>query len=213
MASEAKATQEFLPIKEIRDGLVVLKDGTLCMVVLASSLNFALKSPDEQTGIILQYQNLLNSLDFPIQFYIQSRRLDIRPYLALLETRLKEEINELLKIQITEYVKFVKSFTESANIMTKSFFVVIPYTPAVIETKGLRIPLPFVKKPDRLKKSEEKQARFEEYRTQLEQRASIVEQGLVRFGVRSVQLGTEELIELFYKIFNPGEQDRPIVTT
>ncbi len=211
MAEDSKSTQEFIPIKEIRDGLVILKDNTLCMILLASSLNFALKSPDEQTGIILQYQNLLNSLDFPIQFYIQSRRLDIRPYIALLESRLKDEVNELLKLQITEYIKFVKNFTETTNIMTKSFFVVIPYTPAVLDT-GISIPLPFFKKKDRGKRIQEKEQRFEEYRTQLEQRASIVEQGLVRFGVRSVQLGTEELIELFYKIFNPGEQDRPIAT-
>ena len=107
----AKTTQEFVPIKEVRDGVIIMKDGSMRAVILSSSLNFALKSGDEQQAIIYQFQNFLNSLDFSIQISIQSRELDIRPYLATLDKRYNEELNDLLKIQIKEYVGFVKNFT------------------------------------------------------------------------------------------------------
>ena len=125
---KTKAAQDFVPVKEVRGGVIVLKDNTLVGVMLASSLNFALKSPDEQGAILSQFQNFLNSLDFTIQFFVQSRRLDIRPYLALLEDRLKAQTEELMKIQVTEYIEFVRTFTERTNIMTKHFFIVIPYS-------------------------------------------------------------------------------------
>jgi hypothetical protein len=127
----SKATQEFVPIKEIRDGIVTLKDGSLRAVLLASSVNFALKSADEQQAIIMQFQSFLNSLDFSVQICVQSRQLDIRPYIALLEGRYKGEVNDLMKIQIREYIKFVRSFVEQTNIMTKTFFIVIPFTQTV----------------------------------------------------------------------------------
>ncbi|MEX0934752.1 MAG: hypothetical protein WDZ70_00295 [Candidatus Paceibacterota bacterium] len=207
-ATNAQAAQNFVPIKEIRNGVVVLKNGSLRSVLMASSLNFALKSQDEQTSIILQFQNFLNSLDFSVQFYVQSRELDIRPYVALLEEQYKEQVNDLLKIQTREYIEFVKTFTKEANIMSKNFFIVVPYTPPVFESgKGITSILPGKKKKVDKKVQE---ASFEEYRTQLEQRMSVVEQGLVRTGVRVVQLGTEELIELFYKIFNPGDSEKPV---
>src|SRR6185369_7111568 len=121
MAINAKTTQEFVPIKEIRQGVIVLKDDSLRGIVIASSLNFALKSADEQQSIIYQFQNFLNSLDFSVQIFIQSRKLDIRPYIALLEGRLKEQVSDLLKIQTREYIGFVKNFTENSSIMTKTF--------------------------------------------------------------------------------------------
>jgi type IV secretory pathway VirB4 component len=206
MAVSSKATQEFVPIKEVRDGVVILKDGTLRAVVLASSLNFSLKSDDERNAIVLQFQDFLNSLDFSVQIAVESRRLDIRPYVALLEERYKEQINDLMKIQTREYIDFVKKFTETTNIMTKSFFIVVPYDPAIVSIKGSSFN-PFQKKLSDVK---EKQATFEENRTQLEQRVGVVEQGLVRCGIRVVRLGTEEVIELFYKNFNPGDTEKPI---
>ena len=106
----SKATQDFVPIKEIRDGVVILKDNSMRAIVLASSLNFALKSSDEQSAIISQFQNFLNSLNFSIQIFVQSRRLDIRPYIALLENRQKEQMGDLLKVQTKEYIEFIKSF-------------------------------------------------------------------------------------------------------
>ena len=205
----SKATQEFVPIKEVRDGIVMLKDGSMRGVVLASSLNFSLKSDDERTAIIIQFQDFLNSLDFSVQISIQSRRLDIRPYIALLEERHKEQTNDLMKIQTQEYIEFIKEFTETRNIMTKSFFVVVPYDPAMIALKN-DITSKFFKKKSATDEMKDKQANFEENRTQLEQRVSVVEQGLSRCGIRVIRLGTEEVIELFYKIFNPGDAEKPI---
>ena len=131
----AKTTQEFVPIKEVRDGVIIMKDGSMRAVILSSSLNFALKSADEQEAIIYQFQNFLNSLDFSIQISIQSRELDIRPYLATLDKRYNEELNDLLKIQIKEYVGFVRNFTESQNIMSKTFFIVVPFAATMLNTK------------------------------------------------------------------------------
>lgn len=209
MVVASNATQEFVPIQEVRDGVMVLKDGTLRSIVLTSSLNFGLKSDDERNAIILQFQDFLNSLDFPIQISIQSRRLDIRPYLALLEDRYKEQINDLMKIQTREYIDFIKKFTESTNIMTKSFFVVVPYDPAIIDLKA-GVAGRFFKRKSASEAAQDKQTSFEENRTQLEQRVSVVEQGLSRCGIRLVRLGSEEVIELFYKIFNPGDTEKPI---
>lgn len=209
MPVSSKATQEFVPIKEVRDGIVMLKDGSMRGVVLCSSLNFSLKSDDERQAIILQFQDFLNSLDFAVQISIQSRRLDIRPYIALLEDRYKEQINDLMKIQTREYIEFIKKFTETTNIMTKSFFVIVSYDPAMINIKkGVRGGL--FKKKSASEELESKQVSFEENRTQLEQRVSVVEQGLSRCGIRVIRLGTEEVIELFYKIFNPGDTEKPI---
>ena len=191
--------------------LVVLKDGSMRGIVLASSLNFSLKSDDERNAILLQFQDFINSLDFAVQISIQSRRLDIRPYIALLEDRYKEQINDLMKIQTREYIEFIKKFTESTNIMTKSFFVVVPYDPAIINIKSGMASGLFQKKTAS-EELEKKQAGFEENRTQLEQRVSVVEQGLSRCGIRVIRLGTEEVIELFYKIFNPGDTEKPIKT-
>lgn len=218
MATQAPLpTQEFVPIKEVRDGTIILKDGSLRAILLTSSINFALKSEDEQKSIIFQFQNFLNSLDFPLQIFIQSRKLDIRPYIAILENRYKEQTSDLLKIQTREYIEFIRTFTDSSNIMTKSFFIVVPYSPTLIKTeKGIASNINTLRGDilGRKKNPEEEVktsiAQFEEHRTQLEQRVAIVEQGLTRVGVRLVQLGTEEVIELFYKIFNPGELDKPI---
>ena len=211
---KAKGTQEFVPIKEVRDGIVILKDGALRALLMASSINLALKSNDEQQAIIGQFQNFLNSLEFPIQFFIESRQLDIRPYLALLEERYRAELDDLMKIQIREYITFIKDFTERANIMTTNFFIVVPYDPALIARgrgglSALGALLP-TRGGDVGSLSDEQ---FEQYRTQLEQRISVVEQGLVRTGVRVVKLGTEETIELFYKLFNPGELEKPLQLT
>ncbi len=209
-AKDSKATQEFVPIQEVRDGVVVLKDGGLRVILIASSLNLALKSEDEQRAVINQFQNFLNSLEFSVQIFVQSRRLDIRPYIALLEERMKAQMEDLLKIQIREYIGFIKNFTERQSIMTKNFFIVVPYTtPLIGIKKGLSI---LSGKKDEPEKRKDELEIFEEARSQLEQRVSVIEQGLSGMGVRVIQLGTEEIVELFYKIFNPGETERPIQT-
>lgn len=203
MALNAKATQEFVPIKEVRDGIIVLKDDDLRAIVLANSINLALKSNDEQQAIILQFQNFLNTLDFSVQISIQSRRLDIRPYLLLLEDRLKVQTEPLLKLQTKEYIEFIKSFTDSVSIMTKSFFVVVPYTHTVLQSDAGIFDKLFGKKSKEEAKVLE-QVNFEEKRSQLEERVSVIQQGLGRCGINSAQLGSEEVVEVFYKVFNPG---------
>ena len=201
-----KATQDFVPIKEIRDGIVTLKDGSIRAILMVSSINFSLKSPDEQEAIIFQFQNFLNSLDFSIQISIQSRELDIRPYISSLEARYKNELGDLMKIQIREYINFVKNFVDQSSIMTKTFFVVIPFSPSMIDTKS------GILGNKKQAASKTKLDSFEENRTQLEQRINSISQGLIRCGIRSIQLGTEEVVELFYKTFNPGDLEKPIIS-
>ena len=209
MALNAKATQEFVPIKEVRDGIVVLKDGGLRAIVLANSINLSLKSDDEQRATILQFQNFLNTLDFSVQISVQSRKLDIRPYLLLLENRMKVQSEPLLKLQTKEYIEFIRNFTESVSIMTKNFFVVVPYTHVNLKPEAGFLGKLFSK---RNKKEEEvkNQLDFEEKRSQLEERVSVIQQGLSRCGIKSAQLGTEEVVEVFYKVFNPGELEGKI---
>ncbi len=207
----AQATQDFVPIKEVRDGVAILKDGSLRTLLMASSINLALKSQDEQAAVIAQFQNFLNSLEFTVQFFIQSRGLDIRPYIALLEERLAAELDDLMKIQIREYITFIKDFTSRANIMSKNFFIVVPYDPSLAARgKGITGAVTSVFPGKTSPGTNLNDEQFEQYRTQLEQRISVVEQGLVRTGVRVVPLGTEEVIELFYKLFNPGELEKPL---
>jgi hypothetical protein len=211
---KAQATQEFVPIQEVRDGIVILKDGSLRALLMASSINLALKSQDEQNAIIGQFQNFLNSLEFSVQFFIESRDLDIRPYIALLEERYTAELDDLMKIQIREYIAFIKDFTARSNIMSKNFFIVVPYDPALVARgKGLSGALGALLPAGGGASASLTNEQFEEYRVQLEQRISVIEQGLVRTGVRVVTLGTEEIIELFYKLFNPGELEKPLQVT
>lgn len=195
-------TQSFIPIDEIRDGVIILKDGGIRSIIMVSSMNFDLKSDDEQEALLAQFQGMLNSLEFPIQMFVQSRRLDIQPYLNSLEKRLKDIPEELLQIQTKEYIEYIKLFTEEYNIMRKNFFVVIPYDQAISKSsKGVFALL------DKLSPANKKQnTRFEEAKVQLEQRVGIVQQGLASMGMRGVQLGTQEIIEVYYQIFNPGEQ-------
>ncbi|MCX6754570.1 MAG: hypothetical protein NTU81_01945 [Candidatus Nomurabacteria bacterium] len=209
MAIDAKSSQEFVPIKEVRNGIIILKDGGLRSILLASSLNLSLKSADEQTAIISEFQNFLNGLDFPTQICMQSRRLDIRPYLMTLEERLKEQTEPLLKIQTKEYIDFIKSFTDEVNIMTKTFFIVVPYSANVIKSSnkmmdsfmGSGAP----KKQIEDTKKAMDMASFEEKRTQLDQRVGVIISGLGRVGIRTSQLKTDQVVELFYKTFNPGD--------
>ncbi|MDP9249205.1 MAG: hypothetical protein M3M85_01695 [bacterium] len=209
MALNAKATQDFVPIKEIRDGIIVLKDGGLRAIVLANSVNLSLKSETEQRATILQFQNFLNTLDFSVQLSIQSRRLDIRPYLLLLENRMKVQNEPLLKLQTREYIEFIKNFTDTVSIMTKSFFVVVPYTEKTFRSSGSLLDK-LLSGKNKAEAETARQVAFEEKRSQLEERVAVISQGLGRCGINSAQLGTEEVVEVLYKVFNPGELEGKI---
>ena len=209
MSDNKNQTQSFVPIQEVRDGIIVLKDGSMRAILMTSSVNFALKSEDEQKSIIYQYQNFLNSLNFDMQIFVQSRNLDIRPYVSLLQERLKVQTDDLMKIQIKEYVQFIKTFTEQANIMTKRFFIVVPYTP--INTNMMNVSHGFFGSKDKVEKeSKIASDSFAESRTQIVQRIDVVLSGISRTGVRAVQLGTEEVIEVFYQLFNPSETEKSL---
>ena len=204
MAIKAPKSQSFVPIKSIRDGVVELKDGSLRAVLLCTAINFTLRSADEQKAIIAQFQSLLNSLDFDTQMVVQSRKFDIRPYILTLEGRLDKIQEPLLKFQTKEYIEFIKELTSAVNIMSKHFYVIVPYSEKVLEAGGF-----FAKTfggVGGLKSIETKEkADWNEKRNQLEQRLGIIMQGLGRCGIRSEPLDTEWLIELYYITFNPGD--------
>lgn len=205
MASSTKATQQFVPIRDIRDGVVILKNGQMNMILLASSINFALKSIDEQRAVLSQFQNFLNTIDFSLQIYVQSRQLNIQPYLNILREREPKQDNDLMRIQLREYIDFINTFMDEVDVMSKNFFVVVPFTPAGVDiSKGFSGIFGGSKKnPEVLKDT-----KFEENRIQLEQRVSVVEQGLNRIGVRTIQLKNDELVELYYHLYNPTEATR-----
>lgn len=204
MPSNAPKSQEFIPIEKIRDGVVILKDGSYRSVLLCTAINFTLRSEDEQKAILSQFQSFLNSLDFSVQVIIQSRKFDIRPYLMTLEERLDQIEEPLLKFQTKEYIEFIRELTSSVNIMSKHFYVVVPYSETVLETTGTFQKL-FGGVGGLKKKETFEEADWNEKRNQLEQRLGIVVSGLGRCGVRSEALDTQGLIELYYKTFNPGD--------
>ena len=196
-------SQDFVPLRDVKDNVVILKNGQMFMVLLASSINFALKSVDEQEAVLRQFQSFLNTIDFSLQFYIQSRRLNIEPYLKQLQDREDKQDNDLMRIQLREYMQFVRTFTEEVDVMSKSFFVVVPYTPVAA---NLQSNLKDFKNLSGGKKNvyfDDKN--FAEHKLQLEQRVTLVEQGLSRVGVRTILLQNEELVEMYYHIFNPGD--------
>jgi len=203
------STQEHLRIAEIRDGTLILTNGELRQVLLVSSINFALKSEDEQNAIIFQYQNFLNSLTFPVQIVMQSRRLDLAPYLGKLQERLDNEQNELIRMQIADYMEFIKRLLSVANIMDKNFFVVVPFSPPVTKKGG------FVSQIFGSQKRLQPHFpadQFAHYKEQLSQRINVVTAGLSGIGLRSALLSTQQLVELFYATYNPEEATKERLT-
>jgi type IV secretory pathway VirB4 component len=190
----ALSTQQFLEIEDVRENVLILKDGSLRGILVVSSINFALKSEEEQNAIIYQFQNFLNSLDFTIQIYIQSRRLNLTGYLERLEELEKKQTNELLKIQTRSYIDFIKSLIGGGSIMTKNFYVVVPFYPALVP--GMKRKSPTLT-----------DEAFQRAKTQLWQRMEFVAQGLRRCGLFCAPLNTQELIELFWSIYHPEEAE------
>lgn len=186
-------SQVFLEIDQIKEGILILKDKSLHGIMMVSSLNFALKSEEEQNAIIFQFQNFLNSLDFPIQIVIQSRRLNITGYLDKLRELEKSQPNELLRRQTVDYRQFIQKLVESGQILTKNFFVVVPFYPMEI---------PGVKQGESLGKE-----KFERAKIQLWQRMEFVALGLRRCGLECFPLNTPEIIELFWSLHHPEEAE------
>lgn len=201
------STQEALKFAEIRDGTVILKDGNLRQIVLCTSVNFSLKSEQEQNAIIFAYQNFLNSLTFPIQIVMQSKKLDLTNYLAMLKEKADSQTNELLRMQTNDYVDFIKRLINISNIMDKRFYVVIPY---LIPPKIGSGPLPKTNKGQVQPVITEQE--FNQYKVELDQRAQVVQSGLSGVGIRSAILSTQQIIELLYGVYNPEEASKQKIT-
>ncbi len=199
MPSSKASTQDFVAIRDIRENVVIQKSGQMSMVLLASSVNFALKSADEQRAVLHQFQQFLNTIDFSLQICMQSRRLNIEPYLGLLQSLDSNQNNDLMRVQLREYIEFIRNFTIDVDVMSKNFFVIISYS-------GVKVNLgKSLLGQGGGSLSSLSDSQFEESRTQLEQRLSLVIDGLARVGVRSIPLGKDELVELFYHIYNPAD--------
>lgn len=194
-------TQELVAIKEIRDGVVYLTRGGVRRILIVSGINFDLKSEAEQGLILGSFQNFLNTLDFSVQFFIHSRKVNVDAYLAAMRTRMEEEQNELLKIQIGEYVEFIRSFVEENAIISKTFFVVVPYEPVVPTTGKIGGIASLFKKSSAGAGGKTESA--QEMLSQLDRRVNQVIDGLTQIGLRAVPLENETTIELFYNLYNP----------
>jgi len=189
------STQQFLEIEQIREGILLLKNKSLRGVLMISSLNFALKSADEQQAIIYQFQNFLNSLDFPVEIVVQSRILNITGYLDKLKEIETAQKNELMKIQTAEYRKFISDLVVGRQILSKTFFVTIPFTLIEIPKIGIK------------KEADFSEGQFQRAKSQLWQRMEFAALGLRRCGLQCSFLNTLELIELFWSLYHPEEAE------
>lgn len=195
------SAQQYLPIAEIRDGVVILKDGTLRGVFLVSSINFSLKSEDEQNALVSGYVGFLNGLNHPLQIVMQSRRLQIKPYLEQLMSMEQKQRNELLRAQTADYRSFVTELVSLGDIMTKRFYVVVPYDPMTNKKKGFFSRVKDVLKPLNVVRISD--TLFDQRKQELDSRMRQVENGLGGLGLVVARLDTQSLIELYYNTYNP----------
>ena len=198
-----KSTQNYLDVAEIKQDTVVLKDGALRAVILVSSVNFALKSEDEQKALIGSYVTMLNTLEYPIHILIQSRRMNIDEYLHNLEERAKAQTNELLKVHTRDYLEFVREIITLGNIMSKKFYAVVPFNEEGEARQGFFKRLFGVFTPTKV--IQLKEERFLKLKLHLDKRVDNVLTGLVNMNLNATRLDTGALIELFYTTYNPTE--------
>jgi len=222
------STQNSLQIAEIRDGIVIMSDGSFRSVVMTKSINFDLMSPQEREAVEFSYQGFLNSLYFPIQIFIHSRKVDLGPYIQKLDKIRTEHENMLLALLMEDYINFMDQLAQQTNIMDKKFYVVIPYFPTVDVQKALTasknlftgVAALFNKKQPHVVVNE---ADLEKAKAELRNRVQAVLAGLMQCGVQGLPLDTQELIELYYDAYNPdtathqelknfNELNAPIVT-
>ncbi len=209
-ARVAASVQRYLPFKEIRDGCVVLKNNALRAILMVSSINFALMSEEEQKAKLYAYQEFLNALEFPVQFVIQSKMLNISGYLEKVEEIARVQENELLRIQTSEYKEFVKSLVELANITSNHYYIVVPYSgPGVEVKKGIADRVKSMIQP--AQKIAEEKLSFEKSKEALDLRVSQVISGLSGMGLRCAQLSTQEIVELLYTVYNPDTAKNQIL--
>lgn len=213
--SNPNSTQNTLQIAEVRDGIVIMNDGSFRAVIACQSINFDLMSPEEREAVEFSYQGFLNSLYFPIQIFVRSSKVDMRPYIEKLDKIRTEHDNMLLALLMEDYIAFMNDITMQTNIMDKRFYIVIPYfksadaQAAVQATKGFLTNI-FGKKEEKVVINEQT---LEAGKTELRNRIQAVMAGLQQCGVQSVPLDTQELIELYYDAYNPDTATRQKLRT
>ena len=204
------STQAHLQFSEIKDGIVVMRDGSLRMIILCSPTNFDLKSPAEKDAIEFAYQGFLNGLHFPIQIVIQSRKIDLDGYLAKLDNIQSNQSNSLLASLMEDYIFNIKGLLDEVNIMEKRFFVVVPYYTNVVSKENILTKLKKVNSDNF--ESTQTTTEYETRKKDLIQRTQLVAQGLAQVGVRAAVLNTQEVIELFYNSYNIAESQNQTLT-
>lgn len=204
---EFGSSQELISVDTIRENIVILKNKSLKAIVEAEGINFDLKSPEEQQALISAFQEFLVGLDFPLQLFVYSRRVNLDEYLKRITSFREQEENELIRNHIVDYVGFLDSLQEQYNIMTKRFFLVVSYFPSVVSSGFSGF---FFRSSSRQSTSASAQDFEEEFirgKAQLETRVNVVLNGLSRMGIQGKVLNTEELVELFYNLYNPTEKE------
>ena len=202
---KVQSTSRYLDIQEIKDDVVVLRDGGMRAVLLVSSINFALKGDDEQNAIISAYVGFLNTLAYPLQIVIQSRNLNIDGYLEKLKKLEHNQTNQLLRMQIADYQAFLQELLDLGKIMTKKFYVTVPYSGSIKEKKKFIEQAMDSFSPARLIRLSRKS--FINYKEELMKRVETVVSGLSGIGLKSQLLDTQSLIELYYSVYNPEMAD------
>jgi hypothetical protein len=195
--------QRQMDIVDIKKGTVLLSDGSVRGVLAVSSINFDLKSQEEQEALVVAYQQFLNTLDFPIQILISTKKFDVDPYLSMLSKNKKKEENSLLKNQIEDYINFIEELTEITNIMSTYFYIIIPFYPIESKKDGFFEKISSSLNPKKV--IYQQRESFETFRNQLYIRMEQIMDGLSGLGLKIAPLQTEELIELFYNFYNPSE--------
>ncbi|HXE09948.1 MAG TPA: hypothetical protein VN554_00810 [Verrucomicrobiae bacterium] len=207
------STQNSLQIAEIRDGIVIMNDGSFRSVIMVKSINFDLMSPQEQEAVEYSYQGFLNSLFFPVQIFLRSQKVDIRPYIDKLDRIRSEHDNMLLAMLMEDYIGYIAELSQQTNIMDKKFYVVIPYFPVVEAQQALTRSKNFLGGVGGLFSKAEQhvvinEATLEDAKTELRNRVQSVLGGLEQCGVKGLPLDTQELIELYYDTYNPDTATR-----
>ena len=212
-ATNPNSTQNTLQISEIRDGIVILNDGTFRAVIMCKSINFDLMSPQEREAVEFSYQGFLNSLYFPVQILVRSQKVDLRPYLEKLDKIRTDQDNMLLGLLMEDYIAFLADIAQQTNIMDKKFYIVIPYFPVVELQKALTNSKNFFTGLGALFSHKEShvtinEQTLEQAKTELRNRVQAVLSGLLQCGVQGLPLDTQELIELYYDAYNPDTATR-----
>jgi hypothetical protein len=211
--SNPNSTQNTLQIAEIRDGIVIMNDGSFRSVIMAKSINFDLMSPQEQEGVEYSYQGFLNSLYFPVQIFIRSQKVDLQPYIEKLDKIRTEHDNMLLAMLMDDYIGYIDQLSQQTNIMDKKFYIVVPYFPHVDVQKAFSQSKNFLTGFFELFNNKEQhvvinEADLEKAKTELRNRVQAVLQGLLQCGIQGLPLDTQELIELYYDTYNPDTATR-----